>query len=212
LNDLRKQGYLPQAVLNYLARLSHAYESQALMSFDELAKHFNLEKLSRASARFDKNQLLYWQKEAVMALSADAVWEWLGEETKETIPESLQDIFMDAIRPNICFPIEAKNWSAILFENNLQFTDEQIAILKEAGEAFFTTLQSAVEKHGADLKNILDELKHKLNVSGKKLFMPVRLALTAQQHGPELFQIVELLGREKMEQRFENALELVRDN
>jgi nondiscriminating glutamyl-tRNA synthetase len=62
------------------------------------------------------------------------------------------------------------------------------------------------------LKAILDELKQKLNISGKKLFMPLRVALTGQQHGPELVQIVSLLGKKRMQERFDRALELVRNH
>jgi nondiscriminating glutamyl-tRNA synthetase len=210
LHDLRDQGYLSQAVLNYLARLSHTYEAHTLQTFDQLAENFYLEKLSRASARFDKSQLLHWQKEAVMALSHDEVWDWLGSEIKAAVPRSAHDLFVDAVRPNLSFPLEAWGWISILFDNELQFSDDQVSILKDAGEPFFDALKNSAQQHGTDLKTILDDLKSKLNVSGKKLFMPLRLALTGQEHGPELVQIVNLIGKEKMQQRFNNALELVR--
>jgi nondiscriminating glutamyl-tRNA synthetase len=210
LHDLRNQGYLALAVLNYLARLSHTYEGQHLMGFEELAANFHLEKLSRASARFDLNQLLHWQKEAVMALSHAEVWAWLGDDIKKNVPVELHDLFIEAVRPNIHFPSEAEEWRATLFDAELEFADEQIVILKEAGESFFIAAQAAVTQHDTNLKSILDELKQKLNVAGKKLFMPVRVALTGQQSGPELLQIVGLLGQEKMQLRFNRALELVR--
>jgi nondiscriminating glutamyl-tRNA synthetase len=212
LHDLRDMGYLPEAILNYLARLSHTYDEKKLMRFDELADHFNLDRLSRASARFDKSQLLYWQKEAVMALSHAQVWKWLGQDIKANVPDSLHDLFIEAIRPNICFPDEAIEWTKILFDNKLQFDTEQLSALKEAGESFFETLLCSAKQHGVDLKSILDDLKNKLNVAGKHLFMPVRIALTGQLHGPELLQIVNLLGKEKMQQRFDYALEIVREN
>jgi glutamyl-tRNA synthetase len=210
LHDLRESGYLPQAVLNYLARLSHTYEEQTLMTFDELAAHFSLERLSRASARFDKNQLLHWQKETVMKLDREHFRQWIGDEKYHAIPESLRDPFMDVICQNVIFPKEADAWFDIFFGNQVAFLEDQQAILKEAGETFFVTLQEAAGRHGADLKIILDEVKQKSQVSGKKLFMPVRVALTGQLHGPELLQIVNLLGREKMRERFEIALEWVR--
>jgi len=72
LHDLREEGYLPIAVMNYLARLSHTYEEQRLLGVEELASAFNIEKISRAPARFDKNQLLHWQKEAVLKLDSNA--------------------------------------------------------------------------------------------------------------------------------------------
>ena len=209
LHDLYQQGYLPQAVLNYLARLSHTYEEQHLLSFNALAEHFNLEKLSRAPARFDKHQLLHWQKEAVMALDSDLIWEWLGSEIQQKVPASSRVLFAEVMRQNIHFPQEASKWSVILFEHELPLAHNEVEVLKEAGSTFFIELQNLVKQHGADLKRVLDELKKKLNVSGKKLFMPVRVALTGELHGPELAHIAVLLGAEQIQQRFNHALELI---
>lgn len=208
LHDLREQGYLPLAVLNYLARLSHAYHEQKLMSFVELAEHFQLEKLSRASARFDLNQLRHWQKETVLALNATEVWEWVGKNLQAEVPEEKQHLFIKLVQENALFPNDAIKWKKILFEHNLQFTEEQIAILQTAGKGFFSVAQKAVEQQGAELKAVLDELKMQLNLSGKGLFMPIRLALTAEQQGPELLHIVSLLGVEEVLRRFKEASEL----
>jgi glutamyl/glutaminyl-tRNA synthetase len=79
IDELQKHGYLPNAIMNYLARLGHTCDSQALLNFDDLASHFQLDTLSRSPARFDKAQLMYWQKNAVQALTVQQVWHWLGE-------------------------------------------------------------------------------------------------------------------------------------
>ncbi len=210
LNDIRKEGYLPAAILNYLSRLSHTYEQLHLMSFDELAANFKLEKLSRAPARFDKNQLLHWQKEAVLALDNAATLAWLGEAILEKVPASKRELFAEIMRKNILFPHDAEVWAKIFFGDELQFSQEQIDILKEAGEAFFVEAEALTKKHGLDIKNICDELKTKLNISGKKLFMPLRIALTGEQNGPELVHIAALLGVDKMMNYFHRAEELAR--
>jgi len=210
LHDLREKGYLSQAVLNYLARLSHTYEENKLLSFDELASHFHLEKLSKASARFDKNQLLHWQKEAVLALDHASAWEWLGEELKNKVPDRSREIFIEMMRQNILFPSDAHKWVDILFGDALAFTPEQIEILKTAGNDFFVEAQHATTQHGDDLKSTFNALKTKLNISGKNLFMPVRIALTGEAHGPELPQIAVLLGSEMITKRFTQALETIR--
>jgi nondiscriminating glutamyl-tRNA synthetase len=126
------------------------------------------------------------------------------------VPADLQELFVAAVKPNICFPFEAVEWVQILFNNNIELDSEKTAVLKDAGEDFFVTAQQAVAQHGANLKAVLDELKQKLNVSGKRLFMPVRIALTGQLHGPELLQIAGLLGKDKIQQRFEAALMVAR--
>ncbi len=208
LHDLRQQGFLPLAVLNYLARLGHTYDEQRLMTFPELAAHFNLEKLSRSSARFDINQLLHWQKEAVLALSPLAILEWLGESAK-IIPEKKRDLFIELMRQNSLFPSDIVKWLSILFEDELLLKEEDIVILKETGEDFFLAAKLAVEKYGIDLKSILEELKTTQKISGKRLFIPIRIALTAEQHGPELVHIATLLDTTGMLQRFQRVIELV---
>jgi len=205
LHDLREEGYLPIAVMNYLARLSHTYEEQRLLSFEELAQAFNIDKISRAPARFDKNQLLHWQKEAVLKLDSSNAWEWLGQAIQEKIPAEKRDVFIDVMRKNIILPHEANHWAEKFFENNLTFSGEQLIVLSEAGDAFFEKAVDAVNKHGLDLKTVLDELKNALGVSGKRLFMPVRIALTGEDHGPELIHIATLLGTKGMLQRLESV-------
>lgn len=209
LHDLSQQGYLPRAVVNYLGRLSHAYASLELMTYQELATNFQLEKLSRAPARFDKAQLMHWQKEAVLLLNAAEVWAWLGDDVRHKTPETKQEVFAEMMRQNILFPQDAHKWVDIFFGDDLQFTHDQIEVLKEAGTEFFVAAQDAVKTCGIDIKAILDKLKTACAVSGKKLFMPVRIALTGENHGPELNPIATLLGAEKMHQRFSRALELV---
>jgi nondiscriminating glutamyl-tRNA synthetase len=209
LHDLRDQKYLPAAVLNYLARLSHAYEQQHLMTFEELAANFDLTKISRAPARFDKNQLLHWQKEAVMALNTQECWNWFGADIQKEVPANLHDDFLAAVRPNITFPYEAKEWADILFKD-LSLDFEKQEIIKSAGEEFFSVAAQAVGEYSLDLKTILEQLK-KLNVSGKSLFMPLRIALTGQLHGPELALVLNLIGQDKAIKRLEHASEIAHE-
>lgn len=205
LKDLRDKGYLPLAVLNYLARLSHTYDENKLLTFEELANLFQIERLSRAPARFDINQLLHWQKEAVRSLDFESMAQWINTELE--IPMASRDLFIDVMRQNILFPDEAHKWADIFFADQLTFSPEYVMVLKEAGTEFFD-----IAHQQNDLKIILDELKNKLKVSGKRLFLPIRIALTGEPHGPELIQIADLLGPEKIQQRFSYAFNLVKQN
>ncbi|OAI50031.1 glutamate--tRNA ligase [Gammaproteobacteria bacterium SCGC AG-212-F23] len=208
VNEMREQGFLPIALGNYMARLSHTYDSQKLLSFTELSENFQINRLSRSPTRFDMNQLLHWQKEAVMTLDVTSAWQWLGDEIKAKVPTAMQNEFVEMMRHNILFPKEAAHWAKVLFNDSLLLTADQIAILKEAGKDFFAALLTGVEQHNLDIKAILNQVKNQCSVSGKQLFMPVRIALTGEQHGPELLHIVNLLGKEKVRKRFHHALDL----
>ena len=179
------------------------------MNFSELAAHFKLEKMSRSSARFDLNQLLHWQKEAVLVLTPSAILKWLGESVS-IIPEAKRELFIELMRQNSLFPSDMIKWMGILFNEELPLKDDDSVILKEAGEEFFGAALSAVEKYGTDLKSILEELKTTQKISGKRLFIPIRIALTAEHHGPELIHIAVLLDKAGMVQRFQQVIKLIK--
>lgn len=208
LHEMQAQGFLPLAIMNYLARLGHTVDSQSLLNFDELAKHFCLEKLSRSPARFDKTQLMFWQKMAVQALDSENLWRWLGEQVKNQVPESASNLFADTVKSNIETPHDALHWAHIFFHDDMPIDIEGAKVIQEAGEQFFVEAEQAVEKYGVDLPQILNEMKQTLGVNGKKLFMPLRVALTGQLHGPELANIAAILGQKKMQHRLGYAFKL----
>ena len=206
LEDLKEAGYLSQAVMNYLARSGHHYADNHLMSFDELAKNFKLESLSASPAKFDSVQLDFWQKLAIHSLSVEALWAWMGDVVHQNIPDDRRDIFIETVRSNIVSPDQALSWAAIFFKDGLVFDEEKTAILKKAGHVFFDCAVKALHAHGNQATLIMDALKKELNVKGKDLFMPLRVALTGEMHGPELVKIFEILGAEKVEARLEKGL------
>lgn len=208
LHDIRNDGFLAKAIMNYLARLGHTLESNKLLDFNQLADLFNIEKLSRSPARFDMNQLLYWQKVAVQQLSHISLAEWLGEKVMETVPEDKHMLFLETIAANVTFPRDALLWSEIFFSDELQYGENEKQLLQAAGEQFFVEAEEAVQEFGVDLAAILNEMKKRLALTGKKLFMPLRVALTGKQHGPELLHIAALLGKEKMQKRLSDAFKL----
>lgn len=203
--DIKGQGYLPLAILNYLSRLGHVCDTQDLLDFTHMADHFYLEKLSKSPAKFDFTQLNYWQKNAVQALSEDEMWRWLGERVSGQVPLDKQSQFIQTVKANVEFPDDALAWAKIIFHDTVNFDDDCAGVIREAGEQYFVEAEEAVNKHGVDIKSAINEIKEKLNISGKKLFMPMRVALTGRKHGPEMPAIAEILGVEKMQHRLSHA-------
>ncbi len=150
--------------MNYLARLSHTYEKQNLLSFTELAKEFNLEKISRAPARFDSHQLFHWQKEAMMIIDSLSVAKWLGDDTINLVPMEKRDLYLTVMKKNVLFPREAKEWALIFFGEKIEYSPEQLIILQQTSDDFFNTAIKAVQLNGIDIKAVCEEVKNKLNI------------------------------------------------
>ena len=115
IEDLRSEGYLPIAVCNYLSRVGHSINTNKLMSLKELSKSFDTNNISSSPSKFDKNQLLFWQKKAVESLSSDETYIWL-QDSLEALPSDInKDEFLSLVRENINFPVEVKTYIENLF-------------------------------------------------------------------------------------------------
>lgn len=206
IDELRKEGYLPGAVNNYLARLGHYYGHDNYLNFAALAREFKIEALAKSPARFNPSQLIYWQKEAIARLDLTEVWTWLGEAVRSQVPKKHQQNFIELIKPNITFPKDAANWVQVCFGEDIAMPEDNISILKKAGADYFKVALNAFTENGADIQAITQHIKEVLGVKGKDLYMPLRIALTGQQHGPELGKIIAMMEPSKVRRRLEMAL------
>jgi len=208
LKELHSQGWLPQAVANYLARLGHTYTQDHFMTSEELAQHFELSRLGKAPARFDRQQMHHWQQIAVAQLDNEHLWNWLEESTRSQIPISQKEAFISAVRPNVVFPNDAQQWVTVLFSDLICFESEASTEIQTAGKAFFEMALQAIETSGANWSELTNLLKVSSGKKGKSLFMPLRSALTGKTHGPEMGKLLPILGKQRAIQRLQNAYSL----
>lgn len=205
VEELREAGYLPLGVINYLARLGHYYDKEALMTLTELAENFKLKSLSKSPAKFNPKQLNFWQKQAVERLTEQELWEWLDESLRNKIPNEKRQLFLETIKPNIQFPKEASYWFDVCFKELIDIDDNGKKLLQKADKAYFSEALSALEQYNGDPKKIIEQLKVKLDLKGKALYQPLRIALTGTEHGPELNKLFELIEFQWIKQRLEEA-------
>lgn len=203
VRQLRAQGYLPAALLNYLARLGHTYQQDAWLDSDGLAGAFSPDHLGRAPARYDESHLLHWQAEAVQHATTAQLWDWVGEKVRERIPELLAEAFIATVRPNIRFPDDALFWAERFFGADLKRSADSEAVISAAGCGFFEQALASYDQCGTDYPALTAHLRERTGLKGKSLFMPLRAALTGETHGPELARILSLLPAETIRGRLQ---------
>lgn len=208
IRELREAGFLPLAVLNYMARLGHYYENNALMSYQELAQHFALKHLGNSAARFDQDQLLYWQRTVVHQLRDAEFWAWAGQDLQDQVPADKEDLFVKTIRENVLFPGDAKRYAHLLLSSAFSPALHS-EILREAGASFFDVAIETLNAKGPDFAVLSQVLTERLSLKGKALFMPLRVALTGELHGPQMAAILTLLGQEEALRRLTQARSVV---
>jgi glutamyl-tRNA synthetase len=207
IEELRLDGYLFEAVVNYLARLGHYYGHDELLSLDQLAEQFTLEGLSKSPAKFNPQQLNYWQKQAIVSVESHLLWDWLQHQDQQLVPDDCRDQFLDLVKPNIQHPSDLKHWVQVVFGALPTLSEAHKTILVQAGDAYFDAALDAVAQFDCDLKKITQHIADTVGVKGKQLYQPLRIAVTGELHGPELAQILLMMELDEIKQRLINAKE-----
>ena len=205
IEELRNEGYLSNAIVNYISRLGYYYGHDNLSSLDQLAEQFKIEALVKSPAKFNLEQLHYWQKHAVADLDARGFWLWTGGALENQVPEVQRDLFVETVRSNVIFPSDVVHWVQVLCSSNFVLSQEKRVLLGDVPPNYFSEALNFLKANGCDYASLVSHLKSTLNIKGKVLFMPLRIALTGESHGPELVKIMELLGVDEVMRRLENA-------
>jgi glutamyl-tRNA synthetase len=185
---MREQGLEAMAVVSHAALLGTSDSIHPCADYRELVEGFDFAKLSRAPARFDEAELRHLNARLLHMTPWEKVADRLdfGSET-----------FWIAIRGNIEKLSDAKLWHDVANGTVLPMVKaEDRGFINEAAG-----LLPPSPWDGATWKTWTDAIKAATGRKGKGLFMPLRLALTGLDHGPELAQLLPLIGREKALER-----------
>lgn len=207
LRSLRDDGYLPEAVVNAIARLGWS-PGEGFLGLDEMARLFDIGRLSRSPSVFDPSTLKRYNKNAISAMSPEELFKLTGLTADEGLKKALE-----AIRPNAVTIGELKRLLGPFTDRPAftpESTDEARSILsepyaKEVLKAFIKEAEGAEAIDETNYLNIMNGVKRATNEKGKRLYMPIRAALTGQAEGIELVTILKLLGRARVLERLKKA-------
>src|SRR5271165_5780969 len=194
--EFRERGFLSRAILNQLFRLGHAGDVDGWLPADAMPAHFRPQHLGRAPARFDESQLMHWQKAAVERMSAGQIGSWLGCGDPAD--------FVELVRHNVVLPADAAPWRAVVRGELAPLGEAEQRIVASAGREFFAAAAAAFDQSGQDLNLLTALLKERTGRKGADLFMPLRVALTGQAHGPELKILLKLMSPETARPRLKS--------
>ena len=192
LKSLRKDGFEPMAVASLAVLVGLSGSIDALPSLDALAERVRFEDVSPSASKFDPAELSRLNHELVHAMPyAEAAkrLEAIGA------PADKAEAFWLAVRANCEKVADAAAWKQIVFgtlPQTVELSDDDRAFTRRSGE-----LLPAGELDETSWKNWTGILKAETGRKGKALFMPLRLALTGLDHGPELAVLLPLIGKER---------------
>ncbi|AZV54412.1 glutamate--tRNA ligase [Bacillus pumilus] len=211
IEQYKNLGYLPEALFNFIALLGWSpVGEEELFTKEQFIDIFDVNRLSKSPALFDMHKLKWVNNQYVKALDLDQVVALTLPHLQKAgkVSEQLTEEENTWVRKLISLYHEQLSYGAEIVELTELFFKEQIEYNQEAKEvlaeeqvpevmASFAGQLERLESFTPDeIKAAIKAVQKETGHKGKKLFMPIRVAVTGQTHGPELPQSIELLGKE----------------
>lgn len=212
VDQYRQLGYLPEGIINFLALLGWASGTeQEIFSMDELFNEFSMEHVAKNPAVFDIDKLNWINQQYMRKLDEDKLFSlavpFLQRAGYMTVNESAERMewlkkIVWTSREHVCYGAQIADYVKMYFKDDVEFENAETEMVLKA-EMVPKVLQTfldeinKIELNGANVKVLFKTVQKLTGLKGKDVFMPVRVALTGNQHGPELTEIIPLLGKEK---------------
>lgn len=212
-----EKGYLPEALLNFVALLGwHPSGDREMFTLSELVEEFKFDRVNKSDAVFDYVKLEWMNSQYMAKADTDRLVE-LAKPFFEKAEIDITDtdkykMVIDVLKSRVSllskFPEEAKMFytDKFAYENA---EAEELAKLETSTLVFSKFLEKVDELeefNGETAKNLIFRTGNENKVKGKLLWMPFRIALTGQNHGPDLDKIIDIFGKEKVIERLKRAI------
>lgn len=208
----RRLGYLPEALVNYLALLGWSPESgKEILSRDELIKEYELERMTRSSDIFDQKKLDWMGATYIRNADLDRLTELAIEYLKgddrisdPITPEMLEWLkqIVEAVKDHLTHLSQITDHVDIFFEETPTISSEAEGVLEgDQAKPILKALEEALMRTDRvdkdNFKEVIGKVGQKSEAKGKDLYLPIRAALTGRLHGPELRLILPILGKDR---------------
>ena len=210
----RENGYLPEAFMNMVALLGWSpANDREILSLEEMTKEFDLHKVHKAGARFSKEKAEWFNHQYLQMKSDKDVLEMLkniGEVKNSNLSEEKLLKIVSLMKERATFAKDIFENGKFFFEkpktydekaSKKAWTEETSVILSD----FSTQLENS-DFNAENLKNLIHDFAEEKGLGMGKVMMPLRLALVGELKGPDVPDILEILGKEESISRIKNAV------
>jgi glutamyl-tRNA synthetase len=206
ITGFKQQGYLPEALVNFLALLGwNPKDNTELFTLDELINKFTIKNITKSGVKFDIQKAQWFNQQYIKAKPSEELVHYLQDNLKETETQySHQELLKicDLVKERATFIQDLLEHSKFFFEKHKVYDKHKIKdkLNENTKEALATILQEITNLHNFEYETIKNTIKNCAEMHQLKIgqLMPlVRIAITSKESGPDITQIINILGKEK---------------
>ena len=215
----KEEGYLPPALINFLALLGwNPGTEQELFTMEELVKNFSLDRVGKAGTKFDIDKAKWYNQQYLKMMADGEVAEMITPRLKEIAPDFSKPVIkiVQLMKERVNFPHEIVTTATYLF-NSPQTFDEKTVKKKWTQEAVDILLEFQLGLEGLDdftsasIKERFQQIIERSNVGFGRVMPALRLAITGQGSGPDLMIVMEIIGKSETIKRIAFAIDHLSD-
>ncbi|MGB9749653.1 MAG: glutamate--tRNA ligase [Caldisericia bacterium] len=207
LKDYKNEGYLPEALVNYMGLLGFSPENKEkeFFSLEELISEFNLKNLSKSNAIFSSSKLKWLNHKYIEMTDNKKVTELIKKYINDQFlvdDEWLKDV-VRLLKEHI-FVLSDINYILNDIFNPLPLDNEKIVFLNEQKNLlneFLIGLENLNQWNENEILNLIRDTGKKLGIKGKNLYYPLRVAISHKEEGFEIYVYIYLIGKEETKKR-----------
>jgi glutamyl-tRNA synthetase len=211
----RDAGYLPEALLNYLVRLGWAHGDEEVFSLEQMIERFDIAKVGASAAVFNEEKLLWlnghWIRQASGAHLLEATRPFLAQKGVSIDDAAYAERALLSCREKVKTLVELADMAAFYFTDTLEIEEK----LKQKGlqkddlellQKILPELLSLKKFDEADISQCLTNFAEQQGVKLGKIAQPLRAALTGSAVSPGIYDVIVILGKEKVKKRIKAVL------
>ncbi|SHK47120.1 nondiscriminating glutamyl-tRNA synthetase [Caminicella sporogenes DSM 14501] len=219
VEDFRKKGYLPEALVNYIALVGWSPDdNEEIMDMDEMIEKFSFDRVSKSGGVFDVDKLNWVNSHYIKKADLDRLTNLcipylveaglIKEDEKDEKYDWVKRI-VNTAKERIEYLAQISDYAKRFFGEEVKLESEDVKeVLNEEHVSkllniFKEKVSEAEEINNEFGKKVFKTIQKETGIKGKKLYMPIRAALTGQLHGPDIDEVIVILGRENIIKRVE---------
>jgi len=220
VSQYREEGFLPEALLNYLVLLGWTSSSgEEILPLERILEEFSLTTISKSAPIFNRKKLEWLNSCHIRKQEEDRFSELLlpylekaGLHVQQADRNRLNQI-SGVLKENLVVLSQVGEYLGIFFDEKFSFEDETKTILSDSGNretlrTLLNVLEVSPEITSDVVPSLLSQLEEKTGRKGKGLYVPLRAGITGKIKGPELVKTLPLLGKERIIRRLKMALQI----
>ena len=214
----KDMGYLPDALLNYLVRLGWSYGDQEFFLKNELIEKFNLESIGKSPGIFDKDKLLALNAEHIKILSPKDLAKRLIPFLNKKGYDAKEDAYLESVIETLLTRsktlIDMAEGAQFYYQDTLSYEEKAVKkfFKPSSAEPIKLLIKQLEAINDFNEESLEDAFKSVMQATGLKLgkiAQPVRVALTGKTASPGIFEIIAVLGKDKVLSRLKKAVSII---